>query len=93
METSKKIYIFLILVIAVIVCIYAQSIIIPFVLAILFCRITSYNVCYTKLLRLWLNFLDFFNLSELTFNIINYWHAATVEITQRLHKRTCDIAI
>jgi len=36
METSKKIYIFLILVIAVIVCIYAQSIIIPFVLAILF---------------------------------------------------------
>lgn len=36
METSKKIYIFLILVIAVIVCIYAQSIIIPFVLAVLF---------------------------------------------------------
>ncbi|MFV0591388.1 MAG: AI-2E family transporter [Draconibacterium sp.] len=36
METSKKIYIFLILVTAVIVCIYAQSIIIPFILAILF---------------------------------------------------------
>ena len=34
METSKKIYIFLILVIAVIVCIYAQTIIIPFVLAV-----------------------------------------------------------
>ncbi len=36
METSKKIYIFLIVVTVVIVCIYAQSIIIPFILAILF---------------------------------------------------------
>ncbi len=36
METSKKIYIFLLIITAVIVCIYAQSIILPFVLAILF---------------------------------------------------------
>lgn len=36
METSKKIYIFLIVITAVVVCIYAQSIILPFVLAILF---------------------------------------------------------
>jgi len=36
METSKKIYIFLIVVTSIIVCIYAQSIIIPFILAILF---------------------------------------------------------
>ncbi|WP_319501547.1 AI-2E family transporter [uncultured Draconibacterium sp.] len=36
METSKKIYIFLILITIVVVCIYAQSIIIPFILAILF---------------------------------------------------------
>lgn len=36
METSKKIYIFLIIVTVVVVCIYAQSIIIPFILAILF---------------------------------------------------------
>jgi AI-2 transport protein TqsA len=36
METSKKIYIFLILITTVIVLIYAQTIIIPFILAILF---------------------------------------------------------
>lgn len=36
METTKKIYIFLIVITVVIVCIYAQSIIIPFILAILF---------------------------------------------------------
>jgi len=36
METNKKIYIFLIVITIVIVCIYAQSIIIPFILAILF---------------------------------------------------------
>ena len=36
METNKKIYIFLIVITVVIVCIYAQSIIIPFILAILF---------------------------------------------------------
>lgn len=36
METSKKIYIFLIVITIVVVCIYAQSIIIPFILAILF---------------------------------------------------------
>jgi len=36
METSKKIYIFLIIITAVVVCIYAQSIILPFVIAILF---------------------------------------------------------
>ncbi len=36
METSKKIYIFLIIITAVVVCIYAQSIILPFILAILF---------------------------------------------------------
>lgn len=36
MDTSKKIYIFLLIITAVIVCIYAQSIIIPFILAILF---------------------------------------------------------
>lgn len=36
METAKKIYIFLIAITVVIACIYAQSIIIPFVLAILF---------------------------------------------------------
>ncbi len=36
METGKKIYIFLIAVTVIVVCIYAQSIIIPFILAILF---------------------------------------------------------
>lgn len=36
METNKKIYIFLIIITIVIVCIYAQTIIIPFILAILF---------------------------------------------------------
>ncbi len=36
MESSKKIYIFLIIITTVVVCIYAQSIILPFVLAILF---------------------------------------------------------
>lgn len=36
METSKKIYIFLIIITAVVVLIYAQSIIIPFILATLF---------------------------------------------------------
>ncbi len=36
METSKKIYLFLIVITIVVVCIYAQSIIIPFILAILF---------------------------------------------------------
>lgn len=36
METNKKIYIFLIIITVVVVCIYAQSIIIPFILAILF---------------------------------------------------------
>jgi predicted PurR-regulated permease PerM len=36
MDYSKKIYIFLIIVAVVLVCIYAQSIIIPFILAILF---------------------------------------------------------
>ncbi|WP_346864027.1 AI-2E family transporter [uncultured Draconibacterium sp.] len=36
MDNAKKIYIFLILVTVVVVCIYAQSIIIPFILAILF---------------------------------------------------------
>lgn len=36
MENSKKIYIFLIVVTTVVVCIYAQSIILPFILAILF---------------------------------------------------------
>lgn len=36
MDTSKKIYIFLIVITVIIVCIYAQSIIIPFILAILF---------------------------------------------------------
>ena len=36
MDTSKKIYIFLLIITAVIVCIYAQTIIIPFILAILF---------------------------------------------------------
>lgn len=36
MENSKKIYVFLIVITTVIVCIYAQSIILPFVLAILF---------------------------------------------------------
>lgn len=36
MNTSKKIYIFLIVITVVVVCIYAQSIIIPFILAILF---------------------------------------------------------
>jgi len=36
METSKKIYAFLVITIAVVVLIYAQSIIIPFILAILF---------------------------------------------------------
>ncbi len=36
METSKKIYIFLIVIATVVVLIYAQSIIIPFILAILF---------------------------------------------------------
>lgn len=36
MENSKKIYVFLIVITTVVVCIYAQSIILPFVLAILF---------------------------------------------------------
>ena len=36
MENSKKIYIFLIVLTTIVVCIYAQSIILPFVLAILF---------------------------------------------------------
>jgi len=36
MDTAKKIYIFLITITVVVVCIYAQSIIIPFILAILF---------------------------------------------------------
>ncbi|HYQ58539.1 MAG TPA: AI-2E family transporter [Draconibacterium sp.] len=36
METNKKIYIFLIVITIVVVCIYAQSIILPFILAILF---------------------------------------------------------
>lgn len=36
MENSKKIYIFLIIITTIVVCIYAQSIILPFVLAILF---------------------------------------------------------
>jgi AI-2 transport protein TqsA len=36
METTKKIYIFLILITSVVILIYAQSIIIPFILAILF---------------------------------------------------------
>ncbi|WP_340110887.1 AI-2E family transporter [Maribellus mangrovi] len=36
METNKKIYVFLIVVTTVVVCIYAQSIILPFILAILF---------------------------------------------------------
>lgn len=36
METNKKIYIFLIVIAVLIVCIYAQSIILPFILAILF---------------------------------------------------------
>ncbi|MEN8117219.1 MAG: AI-2E family transporter [Bacteroidota bacterium] len=36
MDTNKKIYIFLIVITVVVVCIYAQSIIIPFILAILF---------------------------------------------------------
>ncbi len=36
METNKKIYIFLIIITVVLVCIYAQTIIIPFILAILF---------------------------------------------------------
>lgn len=36
MDSSKKIYIFLIVITIVVVCIYAQSIIIPFILAILF---------------------------------------------------------
>ncbi|MCY1720237.1 AI-2E family transporter [Prolixibacteraceae bacterium Z1-6] len=36
MDTAKKIYIFLIVITVVVVCIYAQSIIIPFILAILF---------------------------------------------------------
>lgn len=36
MDTNKKIYIFLVVITVVIVCIYAQQIIIPFILAILF---------------------------------------------------------
>jgi AI-2 transport protein TqsA len=36
METNKKIYVFLIVITTVVVCIYAQSIILPFILAILF---------------------------------------------------------
>lgn len=36
MDNSKKIYIFLIIITTVLVCIYAQSIILPFVLAVLF---------------------------------------------------------
>lgn len=36
METNKKIYIFLIVIAVLVVCIYAQSIILPFILAILF---------------------------------------------------------
>lgn len=36
METNRKIYVFLIVAAVVIICIYAQSIIIPFILAILF---------------------------------------------------------
>lgn len=36
METNKKIYVFLLVITVIVVCIYAQSIIIPFILAILF---------------------------------------------------------
>jgi predicted PurR-regulated permease PerM len=56
METSKKIYIFLIAITVVVVLIYAQSIIIPFVLAILFwfmIRVIKKLLSKIRLIRHW----------------------------------------
>ena len=59
MDTAKKIYIFLIVITAVIVCIYAQSIIIPFILAILFwflirvIKKVLYRVKFVKTMPKW----------------------------------------
>lgn len=56
METNKKIYIFLILVTIVIICIYAQTIIIPFILAILFwflIRVIKKLLVKVKLIGRW----------------------------------------
>lgn len=54
METSKKIYIFLLIITAVVVCIYAQSIIIPFILAILswvLIRVIRKQLCRVKIIK------------------------------------------
>lgn len=56
METSKRIYIFLIVVTTVVVLIYAQSIIIPFILAILFwflIRVIKKLLSRLKFFRIW----------------------------------------
>ena len=56
METSKRIYIFLILITVVVVLIYAQSIIIPFILAILFwflIRVIKKILSKVKFFRIW----------------------------------------
>lgn len=56
MEASKRIYIFLIIVTVVVVLIYAQSIIIPFILAILFwflIRVIKKILSKAKFIRLW----------------------------------------
>lgn len=53
METNKKIYVFLLIITAVVVCIYAQSIIIPFILAILswvLIRVIRKQLCRIKII-------------------------------------------
>jgi len=56
MNYTKRVYIFLILVTIVVVCIYAQSIIIPFILAILFwfmIRVIKKILSMAKFMRVW----------------------------------------
>ena len=73
METSKKIYSFLIIVTAVIVLIYVQSIIIPFVLAILLwvvIRVVKKNLLKIKFIRSWPHWLLTVISSMLLFGLI-----------------------